>query len=319
MKSLPPNPWPWREGSVVVILLLSLGWLGLAAPSFFKPAALWPWLTSVAPVLLIATGMFFVIVGRQIDISVGSQFAWCSVLAGEAASAGWPWPGILASALLAGLALGALNGLLVAGFKLPSIVVTLATMVTLRESLRAWREGEFVRDLPDSFQWFGLGQSLGQCWVIAAALLLWMILWIASVRLSVFRWVYAVGSNAEAARLAGLRPARITFGLFAFMGLLTGLAATLNAVRFTDVDPKTGAGLELQAIAAVVVGGVSISGGRGRLWGVLAGVLLLACLPSALVFLKWPPHWEKAIQGLIILTAVAAEGVHRARSRGRED
>jgi rhamnose transport system permease protein len=127
------------------------------------------------------------------------------------------------------------------------------------------------------------------------------------------RFVYAVGSDAEAARLAGIRPRAVTFAVFVLMGLCTGLAALLNAVRFPDVDPKTGQGLEMQAIAAAVVGGVAISGGRGNLWGVLAGVLLLACIAPALVFLKAPPQWEKAIQGGIILLAVASDGWRTAR------
>jgi rhamnose transport system permease protein len=120
--------------------------------------------------------------------------------------------------------------------------------------------------------------------------------------------VYAAGSDFEAARLAGLQPRRVTLFVFVLMGALTGLAALLNAVRFADVDPRTGTGLELSAIAAAVVGGVAISGGRGNLWGVLAGVLLLACIAPALVFLNLPPQWEKALQGCIILLAVAADG-----------
>src|SRR5262249_7820879 len=106
-----------------------------------------------------------------------------------------------------------------------------------------------------------------------------------------------------------------TFWTFVVAGALTGLAALLNAVRFADVDPKTGTGLELQAIAAAVVGGVAISGGRGNLWGVLAGVVLLACIAPSLVFLKLPPQWERALQGCIILMAVAADGWRSVRSK----
>jgi rhamnose transport system permease protein len=104
----------------------------------------------------------------------------------------------------------------------------------------------------------------------------------------------------------------VTFGAFLFSGALIGLAALLNAVRFTDIDPKSGQGLEMKAIAAAVVGGVAISGGRGSLWGVLAGVLLLATIAPGLVFLHIAPEWERAIQGVIILLAVAAE-VRRER------
>lgn len=304
---------PTREISVTATLALLLAGLAWFAPAFFSQRQLLPWLTGVAPILVLASGMMFVIVGRQIDISIGSQFAWCSVVAGLAAGEGWPLPAVWSAAILAGLAFGTLNGALIAFLELPSIVVTLATMVTARETLRWWREGEFVRDLPESFQWFGLTQSQGQWTVMMMALALWAALAWASRHLPVCRWIYAVGSNAEAARLAGIQTRWVTCGIFAFMGLLTGVAGVLNAARFSDVDPKTGTGIELQTIAAVVVGGVSISGGKGRLWGVLAGVLLLASLAPALVFLKWPPQWEKAIQGAVLLLAVAAEGLQRNR------
>jgi rhamnose transport system permease protein len=111
--------------------------------------------------------------------------------------------------------------------------------------------------------------------------------------------------------LAGIRPRRVVFGVFVAMGGLAGLAALLNAIRFVDVDPNSGAGLELQAIAAVVVGGVAISGGRGTLAGSLIGVLLLGSIGPALVFLGTQPQWEKAIQGLIILLAVASDALPR--------
>jgi rhamnose transport system permease protein len=252
--------------------------------------------------------MTLVILTRQIDISVGSQFALCSVLAGLLARAGVPMPLVALGAIAGGALLGAVNGGLIAGLGLPSIVVTLATMVTWREALRWAREGEFVRDLPQQFQWFGLSQGAGQAAILVVAAALFASLAFALRHLAAGRQVYAVGTDREAARLAGLRPQAVTFGVFVLLGALTGLAALLNAVRFADIDPKTGTGLEMQAIAAAVVGGVAISGGRGTPWGVLAGVLLLGCIAPALVFLQFPPQWEKAIQGAIILLAVAVDG-----------
>ena len=122
------------------------------------------------------------------------------------------------------------------------------------------------------------------------------------------RLVYAVGGDAEAARLAGIRPPWVTFGVFVLMGALTGLAAMMNLAQSPQVDPKSGTGLELKTIAAVVVGGVAISGGRGTLWGVFAGLLLLACISPALTHLHVEAYWEKAIQGAVILLAVVADG-----------
>jgi rhamnose transport system permease protein len=121
------------------------------------------------------------------------------------------------------------------------------------------------------------------------------------------RAVYAVGSDAEAARLAGIEPARIVFAVFVLMGALTGLAAALNSARFSSVPGNAGVGLELKAIAAVVVGGTAITGGRGRLLGTLIGVALLGTIGTALTFAGINPFWEKAIQGAIILAALVSD------------
>lgn len=300
-----------RELSITASLLILWGLLAVWAPSFFGRQQLLTLLTTAAPVLVAACGMTLVILTRQIDISIGSQFALCSVAAGLLVRAGWPMPAVVSGVILGGALLGAFNGWLVAGLGLPSIVVTLATFVTWRETLRWWREGEFVKDLPERFQWLGQGQQRGQLLILAAALLVFGGLAYGLRRLAVGRFVYAVGSDRESARLAGIRPERVTWGVFVALGALVGIAAVLNAIRFADVDPKTGTGLEMQVIAGVVVGGVAVSGGRGTLWGVLAGVLLLACIGPALVFLQFPPQWEKAIQGAIILVAVAADGGRR--------
>jgi len=302
--------WP-RELSVGLALATLLGALAVFAPGFFAGPPLLSLAAREAPVLLVACGAAMVIVCRQIDISSGSQFAVVSVAAGLLAAEGWPPAAVAAAALVLGTTLGALNGLLVAGLGLPSIVVTLATMVTWREGLRWWRQGAFV-NLPDGLQWLGLDQTAGQWTLIAAALGLFTLLAIASRHLAAGRHLYAVGSDAEAARLAGIRPAAVTFGAFTLAGAFTALAALMNVIQSPQVDPKSGTGLELKAIAAVVVGGVAIAGGRGRLAGVLLGLLLLATVAPALTHLRIEAHWEKAIQGAIILLAVAAE-----RARGR--
>ena len=304
----------FREWSVFFAFLAILLLLAVRAPDFFQPAQLLSMLCDAVPVLVTACGMTLVIVCRQIDISIGSQFALCSVFAGLSASSGLPMPAVALVAILSGAAMGAFNGVLVAGLGIPSIVVTLATMVTWREALRWWREGEFI-SLPDTFQWFGLSQRVGQVTIISIAILLFLFLAFALKHLSVGRFVYAVGSDKEAARLAGIHPQKVTFAVFVLMGALTGLAALLTAARFPDVDPKAGQGLELKAIAAAVVGGVAISGGRGYLWGVAAGVLLLSSIAPALVFLHLQPQWEKALQGLIILLAVAADGWRTVRKK----
>jgi rhamnose transport system permease protein len=258
--------------------------------------------------------MTLVILARHIDISIGSQMSVCGVVAGLLAQSGMPMPAVIAATLGSGAVLGSVNGLLVAGLGLPSIVVTLATFVILREALRWGQGGRSINDLQAGFQWLGLEQSAGQWLVVGIAALVFAVFAWGLHNLAAGRAVYATGSDPEAARLAGIRPRRVVFGVFAIMGMLTGLAAVLKSVRFPSVDPNAGLGLELQAIAAVVVGGVAISGGRGTLMGSLLGVVLLGTVGPALFFLGTKPQWEKAAQGLIILAAVASDRLRGSRS-----
>lgn len=295
-----------REIAVASALGAMLLALAIWAPAFYQPQPLLSFLTRQAPALVVACGMALVIITREIDISVGSQFSVCSVAAGLLAAAGWPLAAVLPAAIGIGAVLGAVNGALVAGLGLPSIVVTLATMVTLRQGLNVIRQGVFV-NLPDGVQWLGLSQKAGQWALVGAALAILVGLALALRGLAAGRQIYAVGSNAEAARLAGVRPRRVTFAVFAAMGALTGLAAMMNLVQSPQVQPLSGSGLELTVIAAVVVGGVSINGGRGNLAGVFAGLMLLACAAPALTYLHIEAYWEKAIQGSIILLAIVAE------------
>jgi len=300
-----------RVLSVAAAYLLLLGFMAVAAPRFFRAEPWRAFAVGNASLLVAAVGMTLVIVARQIDISIGSQFSLCAVASGLLARGGLPLPLVAAGTVLVGGAMGAVNGGLVAGLGLPSIVVTLATLVIGREGLRYAREGEFVRGLPADFQWFGLGQSAGQWLVVAVALVVFAAIAWGLRNLAAGRAVYATGSDPEAARLAGIRPRRVVFAVFVAMGALTGLAALLGSAQFPAVDPKGGTGLEMQVIAAVVVGGVAVSGGRGGLVGTLLGVLLLGTINPALVYLGTSPEWEKAIQGAIILLAVASDGLTR--------
>lgn len=302
----------FRELSVVGALAAVLLGLAIFAPAFYQPQPLLTLLTSqVAPTLVVACGMTLIIVSRQIDISVGSSFAICGVCGGLLLSHGVAVGLALPAAIALGAVLGAFNGALVAGLGLPSIVVTLATMVTWREALRWLRQGVYVNIGPA--QWFGLDQNTGQWTMVGVALAILLPLAWAMKHLAAGRLVYAVGTDAEAARLAGIRPRLVTFVTFVLIGALTGLAAMMAAVQSPQVDPSAGGGLELRTIAAVVVGGVSISGGRGNLWGVLAGLLLLSSINPALTYLGVSAYWEKAIQGAIILLAVVADGLRRRK------
>ena len=304
-----------RELSVGAAILGLAAVLAVAAPSYFALDNLRDIFLSNAPVLIVAIGMTLLILSGEIDISVGSIFAVSGVVAGVLAKSDLPLAAVALGAALAGAALGAANGALVAYARIPSIVVTLATMVALRDGLRWATQGQWVTGLPAQFQWLGLSQRphalvLASLAVALIAVAFWALRW-----QNFGRAVYATGSNREAARLAGLDPPLVVFAVFVLIGGLTGLAALLNATRFNQIPINAGLGLELKVIAAVVVGGAAITGGRGTITGTVLGVVLLAAIGPALTFLGVSAYWERAIQGGIILIAIATDrmGTHLAR------
>jgi rhamnose transport system permease protein len=298
-----------RELSTALAYVVLLVVVAIIAPSFFSGANLRDLALNNAPVLLVSIAMTLVILIGQIDISVGSQFAVATVAAGWLAKSGIPIALLLLCVILIGALMGAINGVLVGSLRLPSIIVTLAMLVAWRDALRWTTGGEWVQNLPANFQWFGMGQQLGQWMIVLASLALLGLLSWALQNLAAGRAVYAVGSDTEAARLAGIDPARVTLAVFGFMGALVGLAALLNAVRFSTVPSNAGLGLELKAVAAVVVGGTAITGGRGTLIGTFIGVALLGTIGPALTFAGINPFWEKAIQGAIIMLALGSDFV----------
>ena len=317
-------PGAWRLGArerAAALGLVALGaLLALLAPGFFSPGNLRDVVLANAAVQVIAIGMTIVVLTGHIDVSVGAQFAIGAVAFAALARAGVPVPLAAAGATVAGALLGALNGWLVAWLRVPAIVATLATLVILRDALRWLTEGAWVTGLPRGFQWFGLGQAAGQGLVIGMTIALVAVAAWALRHLAAGRAVYAAGSDPEAARLAGLSPRSVVFGAFVVSGALTGMAAVLNAIRFAQVPSAVPVGLELAVIAAVVVGGAAITGGRGSMIGTVLGVALLGAIGTGLTFLGASAYWERALQGGIILAAILADAVvwrRRTRSRAR--
>lgn len=307
------------EISVAFAIAVLLIVLAFTAPEFFTRENLSDLVLANMPVLIVALGMTLVILTGHIDISVGTMFAICSVAAGEFSKLGLPAWGAGLVACLIGATLGAINGALVAYLRIPSIVVTLAAMVAFRDALRWITQGAWVQDLPANFQWLGTTQAASNAMTFAVAGALAIGIGWGLRNLPAGRAIYATGSNENAARLVGIDTARVTFFVFAITGALTGCAALLNSIRFNQVPSNAGLGMEMKVITAVVVGGTAITGGRGSIQGTLLGVILLGIISPALTYLGFSAYWERAIQGLIILSAVAFDAVRSrfgARLRG---
>ena len=300
-----------RETSVALAIAVLCGALAVVRPEYFAGGHLIDLFLANLPVLIIAAGMTMVMLTGEIDISVGSVFAVCAVAAGVLAKSGIPTPLVFVVVCVMGAAIGAANGSLVAYLRLPSIVVSLAMMIALRDALRWSTQGAWVQDLPPDFQWMGLSQRAYPLAAGALSLTLMAALGLGLRHTAAGRLLYATGSSPDAARLAGVNTSLVKLSAFAGLGALTGLAAILNAMRFNQIPANTGLGLELKVIAAVVVGGTAITGGRGTLPGTLLGVVLLGAIGPALTFLGVSAYWERAIQGAIILIAVATDALPR--------
>jgi rhamnose transport system permease protein len=303
-----------REASIAIVIACLAVLLAAVAPGYFARENLSDLFLGNMPVLIVAMGTTLVILTGNIDISVGSMFAICGVVAGVVAKTSGSVVVAGLAACAAGAVLGALNGSLVAYLRMPSIVVTLATMVALRDGLRWWTQGAWVQDLPAGFQWFGLQQATYPVVACGSVVLLQSTIGWVMQNLSAGRAVYATGSNEDAARLAGLNTAAVKWAVFTAAGALTGLAALLNSVRFNQIPTNAGLGLEMKVIAAAIVGGAAIRGGQGTLMGTLLGVILLGAIGPALTFLGVSAYWERALQGAIILAAVAIDALRERRA-----
>jgi rhamnose transport system permease protein len=266
---------------------------------------------NVAIVALLAVGQTVVVVSRNIDLSVGSVLGFTAFAVGLLFSdhAGFPIPVAIVIGVLIGVAFGVLNGALVSLGRVPSLVVTLGTLYIIRGADFAWASGKQVTasQLPDGFLSIGSNAVLGIPILPLITLGVVVIVGFAMRSYRSGRQLYAIGSNPDAAVLAGVPVARRVFGAFVVSGALAGLAGVLYCARFGTVDATAGTGQELAVVAAVVVGGVAIFGGSGSVYGAALGALLLSVIGSALVILKIDPFWEGAIDGALLLGAIALD------------
>lgn len=300
-------------GIVLALALIALA-LGLSNGNFFTAYNLSNVLRQVSINGILAVGMTFVIVTGGIDLSVGSLLAFTGMVAASAvsgASALNPLAGA-ALAIAAGAVLGACNGGLIAYLRLPAFVVTLGMLSAARGLTLIWNDGMPISNLPEAFKFLGQGQWLG---VPAAAVIfitVTALAWIA-LRYTVYgRWIYAVGGNIRSARLSGIRTTGIVFSVYVLMGALSGVAGTILTARTTAALPQAGVGYELDAIAAVVIGGTSLAGGVGSVLLTLVGVLIIGVINNGLDLLGVSSYYQQVIKGVIIVGAVL---IDRARRR----
>ena len=254
---------------------------------------------------IIAAGMTAAILTGGIDLSVGAVVALSGTLcAGLMVQFGLPIAPAVALGLASGALFGAFNGVCVAWLRMPPIIVTLATMGIARGLALLYTQGYPIDGLPEAFAWLGSGVFAGlklPVWIMLGCYALAFVL---LNRAPLGRYIYAIGSNEEATRLSGVPVARYKLAVYVFSGLMAAIAGVVQAARVTSGQPGVGVGFELDAIAAVVLGGTSIAGGRGAVLGSLVGALLLGVLNNGLNMLGISPYLQLVIKGLIVLLAI---------------
>jgi L-arabinose transport system permease protein len=303
------------KGAAPLLLLLALiAVLSIGVPDFFGTRNLQGLLLSVTLVGTIAATMMLVLAMREVDLSVGSIVALAGVLAAVTMSATGSIALGVAAGLVGGTLVGAVNGVLVAGFKVNSLIVTLATMEIVRGLAFLVSGGESVAIPLEGFFALGSGGLLGIGWPIWTMLSTLIGFGLLLTQTVFGRNVLAIGGNPEAARLAGVPVTRIRILVFALQGLMAGLAGIVLAARITSGQPGTSMGLELAVISACVLGGVSLSGGVATIGGVIVGVLIMGAAQNALNLLNVPTFYQYVVRGGILLLAVIAD---RLRQTGR--
>jgi ribose transport system permease protein len=273
----------------------------------------------------LSIGMTIVILSGGIDLSVGSVLAFAGAVAAGMLKKGITVPGTdlfievtvsgaITAGVLVGAALGAFNGLTISRFGLPPFVATLGMLSIARGLTMLWTGGFPITRLGDAFDFLGSGHALGiptPVWISAALVAVFVVI---LKRTRFGRQVYAVGGNERAAVLSGLSVSRIQLLVYTIGGALAGVAGLLVTARLDSATPSAGLSYELDSIAAVVIGGTSLSGGRGTLVGTVLGCLIIGVLNNGLVLLEVSPFWQQVIKGFVILVAVAVDRVGEKRS-----
>lgn len=301
-------------GALVALVIVT----SIINPRFLSPQSVKDLMLNATIVIILAVGQALVIITRNVDLSIGSILGLVAFGTGTifGIAPGTPIPVILVVGMLFGAVLGAFNGILVTAAKVPALVITLGTLYIYRGILTNWAGSKqyFSGDNPKAFGNLSVDTVLGFpiITVVAIVVVAAVAVFMHAVRSG--RDLYAIGSDPDAALLFGISVTKRVLAAFIASGALTGLAGVLYASRYNSVGALTGTGLELDVVAAAVVGGVAISGGSGTVIGAAIGAILLSTITSSLTATRVDKFWQQAIVGVLILAAIIVDRIVRYRS-----
>lgn len=299
------------EAPALAFLALLLVVFSVLSGKFLSVSNLESILTSVAVLGVIALAVNQVVLCGEIDISTGSMMGLCAVAGGAVATSAGGLLLPLLAAVGVGALCGATNGFLVTLGRIPSIIVTLGMLYALRGVILLVTGGSWITGLPNESRVLGIGSVLGLSVPVVVLFVLFVVMELVSRHSTWGRNVFAVGGNRRAARFAGLPTDRVRFLAFVLVGVFVGVASVIYMGRAGSVQTNTGTGLELQVVAAVVIGGTSISGGRGSSLAALTGAILIGVILNGLVLVGVPGIWQQGVLGALILLAVTTDVLRR--------
>jgi ribose transport system permease protein len=291
-----------RYGILIGLIGLITGF-SILSERFFTISNMLIVMRQTSIVAFLAVGMSFVILGAGIDLSVGSVLAFSGAVGAGAMQNGGIFFGILAGLAL-GTALGAFNGIVVTKLKIPAFIATLAMMAIARGGTLVYTDGRPITGLPSSFAYLGRGYIGNVPFPIILMLIIFILAYIVLKLTRFGRYVYATGGNINAARASGIKVDSVIISTFAISGFLSGLTGMVLASRLNSAQPTAGMGYELDAIAAVVLGGTNLFGGEGELWGTLVGAFIMGILNNGLNMLNVSSFYQQVVKGIVILIAV---------------
>lgn len=298
-----------REYFTIAILIIEIIVFAIVSPYFLTVDNLSTVLRNASTLAVISIGMTMVMIMGGIDVSVGSAMGVAAIVAARLVDANMNPLVVTAAAIATGSAIGLFNGVLVAWARIPAIIATLGTMSLMQAGVFWLLGGQWITGLPPTFAVLTTGTVLGL--PVPAYLLggLYLVFWYMLTFRPFGRQIYAVGNNPEAATLAGINVKRVQILTFGLLGALVGIAALFYLGLMESVEITVGTNQALESIAAVVVGGAAITGGRGSVVGTLAGVLFLAVMDNGIVLLGIPSLWEGAIIGALVLISITVDRV----------
>lgn len=297
-------------GGILVFLVLLCLIAALSVPGFWNGDNWYNLGNLTVFVLILAVGMTVVLISGGIDLSVGSVAGLCGGVVASLMGGGTPMPVAFLVALVVGAGIGLINGLLITKLKISDFIATLAMLGVARGALYVWTDGiPFVDYINDAYYKIGGLEKL--VWEITVPMIVAIVVAVAvtgMLRLTAFgRHIYAIGSNRDAARLSGVRVDRIRVSVYVLSGFLAALTGILLAGRNTTVQPQMGENYEFDAIAAAVMGGAALAGGRGRVLGAVLGAFTLIVIQNIIFLANVSPTWSRVVTGVIILVAVMAD------------